>query len=83
MEEVFRYLQTHVQLSLCNQDETIQNTLKSKKLLELEKRISSCSSGTSDGGIFHRMFFLHLIVDLSLIFGPLEKSKRYGIPSFI
>lgn len=58
-----------VPLSLCHPDGTMQNTLKSKQLFELEKRINSCSSVTIDVRIADVMVFLHLSTSL-LIFGP-------------
>ena len=44
----------------------MQNTTKSKLLVELENHINSCSSGTIDVRITDGMFFLHLFVDLPL-----------------
>lgn len=58
-----------VPLSLCHPDGTMQNTLKSKQLFELEKRINSCSSVTIDVRIADVMVFLHLSTSL-LIFAP-------------
>ena len=86
MGEVLRYPLTPVLLSLCHPDGTMQNTPKSKLLVELENRINSCSPGdvTIDVKIVDGMFFLHLFVDLSLTFGPLAKlilqqvSKQRG-----
>ena len=42
-------------------------------LVELDKRINSCSPGTIDKRIIDGIFFLHLFDDLPVIFGPLEK----------
>ena len=44
----------------------MQNTTKSKLLVELENHINSCSPGTIDVRIIDGMFFLHLFVDLPL-----------------
>ena len=41
--------------------------------MELENRINFCGPGTIDVKIVDSMFFLHLFVDLSLTFSPLEK----------
>ena len=86
MGKVLRYPLTPVLLSLCHPDGTMQNTPKSKLLVELENCINSCSPGdlTIDVKIVDGMFFLHLFVDLSLTFGSLAKlilqqvSKQRG-----
>ena len=73
MGEVLQYPLTPVPLSLCHPDETMQNTPKSKLLVELQNCINSCSPGTIDVRFVDGMFFLHLFVDLPLTFGPLAK----------
>ena len=64
-------------ISLCHPDGTMQNTAKSKLLVELEKWTNYCCPRTINIRIFDGMFFQCIFLDLPrkgwFGFGPLEK----------
>ena len=61
MEQILRYPLTLVPLSISRVGGTMQKTLKSKMLQELEKRVASNPPTNVDVTIIDGMFFFHLL----------------------
>ena len=72
MEQILRYPLTLVPLSISHVGGTMQKTLKSKMLQELEKRVASNPPTNVDVTIIEGMFFFHLLYQPPSTFAGME-----------